>query len=317
MSGGGFGRRRAGRRLQRRLRRAFLVYGWRVYAVPVLLAVTVVVLVETVHGSSGSARDADVPLADTAGHAAATEHPPSRARLDTPSAALPPGGHVTQRGSGHWRIVPGTTSILGTGQQVYTYTVEVEGGIDPADYGGGKAFAQKVQRTLADPRSWIGGGKVAFRRVDSTNAHPDIRISLTSPATDHRADVCGYRIHYETSCYRSDTHRVVINLARWVRGDAVYGDDISDYRTYVVNHEVGHALGKAHQGCRTQGGPAPVMMEQTFGLSDDYIAELNRTMPGSGAVPADGKTCERNPWPHPRLTRQEHSARRPHAGPGR
>jgi hypothetical protein len=263
----------------------------------------VVVLVETVQGSAGSASNPDPPEADTAGRPAATGHAPRRVPRETPTAALPPGRHVTQQGTGRWRVVPGTTLKRGTGTKLYTYTVEVEGGINPADYGGAKAFARTVEETLADPRSWIGGGKVAFRRVGSADAHPDIRISLTSPGTDHRADVCGYRIHYETSCYRSATHRVVINLARWVRGAVAYHDDLSGYRTYVVNHEVGHALGKDHAGCRTQGGLAPVMMEQTFGLSDDYIAELNRKIPGSGAVAADGKTCTRNPWPHPQAKR--------------
>jgi hypothetical protein len=235
-----------------------------------------------------------------------------------PSAALPPGRHITRRGSGHWHVLPGTTPKVGTGKKVYTYTVEVEGGLDPAEYGGNKAFARTVEQTLADSRSWVGGGRVAFRRVASARPRPDIRISMTSPATDHREKVCGYQIHYETSCYRSDRHQVVINLARWVRGAASFGDDMRRYRQYVVNHEIGHALGHGHTGCRRQGGPAPVMMEQTFGLSDDYVHKLNAMTSGADdAVPADGKSCTPNPWPHPPGPRGSARGRSSHARPGR
>jgi hypothetical protein len=317
MSGVGTGRGPGGR-ARKWLRRASALYGWRLYAVPVLAVITVVVIVQTVSGSSGGK-----PAAPAApDHPGSTQHPsnhrPNEVSRDLPSAALPPGGHITRHGSGHWHIVPGTTPKVGTAKKVYTYTVEVEGGLQPSDYGGNKAFARMVQQTLSDRRSWIGGGRVSFRRVDSPRAHPDVRISLTSPGTDHRADVCGYRIHYETSCYRSDTHRVVINLARWVRGAVVFGGDLPRYRRYVINHEVGHALGHSHKGCRTQGGPAPVMMEQTLGVSDDYVAKLNRKMPGNRhTVRPDGKTCTPNPWPHPHARPGPLRGESPHARPGR
>lgn len=93
-----------------------------------------------------------------------------------------------------------------------------------------------MQSTLADPRGWIGDGEIRFRRVDRSAATaPDFRVSLTTPATNHRPDVCGYSIEYETSCYNVNLDRVVINLARWVRGAMAFNGDLLLYRQYVIN----------------------------------------------------------------------------------
>ena len=67
-----------------------------------------------------------------------------------------------------------------------------------------------------------------------------------------------------TSCRYGD--RAVINLARWATAVPDYEGDVATYRLYVVNHEVGHALGNGHVRCPGAGRPAPVMMQQTLGL---------------------------------------------------
>jgi hypothetical protein len=40
--------------------------------------------------------------------------------------------------------------------------------------------------------------------------------------------------------------------------------NIHEYRTYVIMHECGHAIGLGHQTCKS--GPAPIMLQQTRGL---------------------------------------------------
>jgi hypothetical protein len=135
-----------------------------------------------------------------------------------------------------------------------------------------------VEKTLSDPHSWGRGGRASFQRIDT--GVPDFRVTLTSSLTVRK--LCGYDLPYETSCYNGDLARVVINDARWVRGAVAYKGSVALYRLYVVNHEVGHALGNGHVQCPHDGALAPVMMQQTLGV----------TTPGVG-------TCRPNPYPYP------------------
>jgi hypothetical protein len=58
----------------------------------------------------------------------------------------------------------------------------------------------------------------------------------------------------------------MLNLRRWELGAPSYGSDVARYREYLINHEVGHALGHGHVDCPKTGRPAPVMLQQTLGL---------------------------------------------------
>lgn len=143
------------------------------------------------------------------------------------------------------------------------YRVEVEGGLG-LDL---DRFSASVEATLADRRGWTNDGTVSFRRTSDAA----MRVVLASPAT---TDVlCApLQTRGEVSCRNGDD--VVINAKRWVVGVELY-DDLTAYRQYLVNHEVGHALGFGHAVCPAPGAPAPVMLQQTLRL--------------------DG--CIANPWP--------------------
>ncbi|MEA5365731.1 DUF3152 domain-containing protein [Amycolatopsis sp., V23-08] len=287
-------------------------YGWRVYALPILVVLTVLVVVNTANSPAepiaeqGSGPSVESAGGDTSGGSidgddgqGIPENPATPVDLQVPTADLPNGSPFTQAGAGTWHTVPGNGPKVGNGK-LYTYTVDVEDGIDPASYAGDDAFATAVQGTLSDPKSWTWDGKIALQRVDANFPNPTFKVSLTTPETTHRADACGFQITFEASCYRKSMGRVLINLARWVRGAKAFGADMTGYRQYAINHEVGHALGNQHVGCPGNGQAAPVMMQQSFGVADDYVSMLN-DIPGGdkGKVAKDGRVCVPNSWPNP------------------
>lgn len=278
-------------------------YGWRIYAVPVLVVLTVLALMNMNDPAPDSA-------AQPGGSTGATttsggeepepnimgEAPSGKLNADIPSAELPGIKNYRDKGSGSWEVVRGTTGVVGKGGKLYKYSVEIENGIDASTYGGADAFAKTIDGTLDDQRSWIGGGNIRLQRVDSGTA--DIRISLTTSDTARRPDYCNFSIQYEASCWNNGKKRLVINLARWRYGAVAFESDLLLYRQYAINHEIGHAFGQRHKPCGENGALAPVMMQQSFGTANNYVWQLNQVDGGDkNAVPKDGKECRPNPWP--------------------
>jgi hypothetical protein len=173
---------------------------------------------------------------------------------------------VDASGDGEFDVVPGSVDAPGRGE-VRTVRVEVERGL-PVD---GARFAGFVLATLNDQRSWGHDGAMTFARTDGD---APIVVVLASPQTSAR--LCGdLRTHGVLSCRNGP--RAVLTFHRWVNATDEYADNVTGYRQYVVNHEVGHALGRGHERCPGPGRPAPVMQQQTLGL----------------------KGCAQNPWPYP------------------
>jgi hypothetical protein len=142
------------------------------------------------------------------------------------------------------------------------------------------ATAAEVRRILSDKRGWTANGEQSFRQVAS--GKHDFVIRLATPKSVDR--ICGrYGLDTggEVNCRVGKD--VVVNVKRWLLATRFYPDpeDLPDYRALIINHEVGHFLGRKHQGCPGEGRPAPVMMQQIKGL----------------------KGCVANAWPHDRQGR--------------
>ncbi|MGQ0842922.1 MAG: DUF3152 domain-containing protein [Sporichthyaceae bacterium] len=173
---------------------------------------------------------------------------------------VPEAGNNTKRSgpTGRYLVARGTDAAPTGKGRIVRYLVEVEEGLraNPA------LFAAEVHRILNDERSWGRGGQVLrFVRVDSGAVR--FRVSLSSPTlTDRQCHPL--RTFGRVSCFNG--RRSVINNARWQHGSWTYGKDVARYREYLINHEVGHALGRRHVGCTTPGAPAPVMVQQTKSL---------------------------------------------------
>ncbi|WP_372339001.1 DUF3152 domain-containing protein [Actinoplanes sp. RD1] len=188
---------------------------------------------------------------------------PSHAIVTSPSITYP------ATGSGKWAAASAQSGpAAGRSGTLLRYRVLVERDIDglPVD-----TFASTVTATLSASRGWTAGGRWRLQRV-GPGAPYDFTIYLATPRT--RDQLCGDTPDGYTSCRNGD--KVVLNVARWVKGVPRFGAGLTTYRQYMVNHEVGHRLGQGHELCPKPGEPAPVMQQQTLGLHG----------------------CAANPWPY-------------------
>ncbi|WP_418154082.1 DUF3152 domain-containing protein [Actinoalloteichus caeruleus] len=279
---------------------------WRVYALPVLLVLTIIVAVDVARtpGEDAEHTAEEAPNSDATGGAGGTPGTePAEPSVsfdanpsfdpDVISAELPNGGPFPTTGAGTYDIVPGRSEPVGEGDSLHRYTVEYEVGFDvPLDV---EAYANTVEATLSDPRSWIGSEAISVQRVDTVE-EADFRVILISQA--HAKLKCGGGVDFEASCRRPEG--VFLNAARWVRGGRAFEGAMAQYQAYLINHEVGHYFGHGHVPCDIDGGLAPVMMQQSWSTSNDELHELiEGTGQGGQAIPADGKVCKPNGWPHP------------------
>lgn len=199
------------------------------------------------------------PSVDLSEPTATSEPEPSRTPAPKPA---PKPVRVPEAGSGTFTRASVDDEVAGA---LRTYSVEVEDNL-PIKLSG---FTGVVRRTLADPRGWTQGDPKA---LVMTNGEADLRIVLTTPETTDQ--LCApLQTRGRVSCRNG--RNVVINAYRWVNGAESYGSDLGGYRRYLINHEVGHALGNGHETCPEPGALSPVMLQQTLGLQG----------------------CRTNPWP--------------------
>ncbi|WP_433387905.1 DUF3152 domain-containing protein [Micromonospora sp. KLBMP9576] len=244
-----------------------------------LIAVVVAVVVVAQRGGAAGGTEtltadrlAPVPLLTPA---AASPLPAAAARTPAPALLRLP-GPVPSTGRGAFGYDDRTGPVLGGSGPLRRYRVAVESGADEEARG----FALAVERALAGPGSWVDGG-LRLQQVRPDSRH-DFTVYLATAGTAGRLCAAGgVNIRVDGRPYTScrAPGKVIINLERWRLSVPHYVSakvPLSVYRTYVVNHEVGHQLGHRHERCPGRGRVAPVMMQQTLFL--------------------DG--CVANPWPY-------------------
>ena len=122
--------------------------------------------------------------------------------------------------------------------------------------------------TLGDPRSW-GRAGFTFASDDAS----DYRVLLVE--SEAAAGLCGPNdLDGPIGCQNGAV--VVLDAASW-REPAEGWDDASEFRQYLINHEVGHLIGQFHpeNRCPAAGEPESAMAPQFEGLEG----------------------CQPNPWP--------------------
>lgn len=133
-----------------------------------------------------------------------------------------------------------------------------------------EGFEEVVAAVLADRRGWSSAG---FALVEDRSAP----YAIVLAEGDEVDRLClPYRTGGTYSCQNGPV--VALNADRWRSATPQWTGDLSDYRTMLVNHEVGHLLGQHHPPspqCPEPGVAALVMAQQSTEL--------------------DG--CLANPWP--------------------
>ncbi|WP_051832721.1 DUF3152 domain-containing protein [Streptomyces katrae] len=171
------------------------------------------------------------------------------------SAAAP----VAQSGPGVFAASSRSGQPQGKGP-ARRWRIEVEegSGVDP------DAAAQSVEAILGDPRGWIRDPAYGFQLVGAGQP-VDFTVKIATPTTtDRLCEVVTPELVGETNCRAG--HTVVVNLKRWQEGSPQFKGPVEEYRALIVNHEVGHEIGRGHETCPGPGKPAPAMMQQIKGL---------------------------------------------------
>lgn len=228
---------------------------------PLVLVVTVLALAERADSPHASPDPAPAttsrPTATTTVAAEPALGTTVPAPTTTPAPSVDP-GLLPRSGSGTFTYASVAAEPVVAGPAPFVdYSVATEDGsrVDP------DALAEFVDTTLADPRSWIGDGRTGLRRVAEGGtftlvvATPDTVDRLCAPLQTNGIYSCGRN------------GWIALNLVRWETATEDWPADLTTYRHYLVNHEVGHYLrGPSHDSCPGSGQPAPIMMQQTKGL---------------------------------------------------
>lgn len=116
-----------------------------------------------------------------------------------------------------------------------------------------------VLAVLNDARAWPAQWLVTRVR---DRAHWSVALETQEYINSILSDLQGLSVTYMMTRPR----KTLFSYENWsnVPGPCKRVYNILEYRTYLVLHECGHALGLGH--VRAVSGPVPIMMQQTLGI---------------------------------------------------
>lgn len=134
-----------------------------------------------------------------------------------------------------------------------------------------------VDSVLSDKRGWKGYKFINQQLLDKNSEHKknkiDFKIIISKPKTI--VNKCQL---YGLSCTNMKKKIIYINYNRYKTGAKKSQLSLKDYRIYLINHEVGHILGKGHVKCPCNNS------------CNQLVPVMNQATRGIGL-------CKPNPWP--------------------
>ncbi|MER6256542.1 DUF3152 domain-containing protein [Streptomyces sp. NPDC001584] len=209
--------------------------------------------------TAGESDDGSANAVPQGGQKSPSPEPSTSPAASPPASPTPSTGAATPTQPGAFKASAAAGKAQGNGP-ARRWRIEVEegSGIDP------ESAARSVETILGDRRGWTQDPKYGFQLV-AAGQPVDFTIKIATPkTTDRLCDVVTPELIGETNC--STGHTVVVNLKRWQEGSPQFDGTPEEYRALIINHEVGHELGRGHEGCPGAGKPAPAMMQQIKGL---------------------------------------------------
>jgi hypothetical protein len=124
----------------------------------------------------------------------------------------------------------------------------------------------KIESVLNDPRGWR---KLGYKFHRSTT---NLDFVITIVPNKIVKKVCNFDGLSCATMFRAKdkTDIIFLNLEKWQKGSAKSKQNLDGYRTYLINHECAHILGKGHiklEDCKS-GIKCPVMVQQTLGIGN-------------------------------------------------